>query len=175
MLRATRPHSWPLAGPARLACIVTLSALLQGCAGSGWQPPTVMIATAGGAQTIYSPAPPPDVLPGPPPGLANAVPPASQAVGRDGAYAGTADPFVTDGGLCSQTLRIEGFRVQGDRVRYGQFRGRIYNGNELQMARGNDWLLGQFYGPTFHGQLMTYAVHDRPACSFIVNLERVAG
>jgi len=178
MLIATRPHSWPIAVPAWLACLAALSVLLQGCAGSDWQPPTVMVATAMGATTIYPPGaaqPAPDVLPAQPPGSANAPLPVGTPARRDGDYAGWADPFVTDGGLCGQTLRIEGFHVRGDRVRFGRFRGRINNGNALQMAGGSDWLIGQFYGVIFHGQLMTYAVRGRPSCSFIVRLERVAG
>jgi hypothetical protein len=178
MLKSTRPHSWPIAVPARLAWLVALSALLGGCAGSDWQPPTVMAASAMGAKTIYPPAaarPAPDALPAPPAGLANAAPPAGTPAGHDGDYAGWADPLATDGGLCAQTLRIEGFRVLGDRVSFGQFRGRIDSENGLQMAGGNDWLIGQFYGATFQGQLMTYDTHSRPGCSFIVRLERVAG
>lgn len=178
MLIATRPHSWPIAVPARLACLAALSVLSQGCAGSDWQPPTVMVASAMGATTIYPPAaarPAPDVLPAAPAALANAAPPAGTPAGHDGEYAGWADPLMSDGGLCMLTLRIEGFRVLGDRVSFGQFRGRIDSGNGLQMAGGNDWLIGQFNGATFHGQLMTYATHSRPACSFIVRLERVAG
>ena len=175
MLKATRPRSWPHTALARLVCIAALSALLQGCAGSDWQRPTVIAASAMGAKTIYPPAAERDVLPAPPPGLANTPPPAGQPAGRDGAYAGTADPFVTDGGLCGQTLRIEGFQVVGDRVRFDRFHGRIDREDGLQMAYGNEWLIGQFYGATFHGQLMTYAVHGRPACSFIISLERVGG
>jgi hypothetical protein len=178
MLKTTRPHSWPIAVPARLAWLVALSALLGGCTGSDWQPPRVMLATAMGATTIYTPAaarPADDVLPAPPAGLANAASAAGTPAGHDGNYAGWADPFVTDGGLCRQTLRIEGFHVLGDQVSFGQFRGRIDSGNGVQMAGGSDWLIGQFYGVTFHGQLMTYAAHNRPACSFIVRLERVAG
>jgi hypothetical protein len=125
MLKTTRPHSWPIAVPARLAWLVALSALLGGCTGSDWQPPTVMLATSVGATTIYAPAaarPADDVLPGPPAGLANAASAAGPPAGHDGDYAGWADPFVTDGGLCGQTLRIEGFHVLGDRVSFGRQR-----------------------------------------------------
>jgi hypothetical protein len=178
MLMPTRPHPRPIAVPARLACLAVLSVLLQGCAGSDWQPPTVMAASTMGATTIYPPAaaqPAPDVLPAPPAGLVNAAPPAGTPAGHDGDYAGWAEPLMSDGGLCLQTLRIEGFRVRDDRVSFGRFRGRIDSEAGLQMAGGNDWLIGQFDGATFHGQLLTYATHSRPSCSFIVKLERVAG
>jgi hypothetical protein len=178
MSQASRMFWWPIVVPARLVCLVAMSVLLQGCTGSDWQPPTVMVATAMGATTIYPPAaarPADDVLPGPPAGLANAASPGGPPAGPDGDYAGWADPLVTDGGLCGQTLRIEGFHVLGDRVSFGEYRGRIDGGNGVQMAAGSDWLIGQFYGATFHGQLMTYAAHSRPACSFSVRLERVVG
>jgi hypothetical protein len=178
MLKTTRPHSWPIAVPARLASLVALSALLGGCAGSDWQPPTVIAASTMGAKTIYprdAARPAADVLPMPPAGSATAAPPASSPAGHDGVYAGWADPLATDGGLCMQTRRIEGFRVLGDRVSYGQFRGRIDSENGLQMAGGNDWLIGQFDGTTFHGQLLTYFTQSRPGCSFVLRLERVAG
>jgi hypothetical protein len=178
MLKTTRPHSWPIAVPARLVCLVALSALLAGCTGSGWQPPTVMAASVMGAKTIYPPdaaQPTADVLPTPPAGSANAASSVGAPAEHDGDYAGWAYPLVTDGGLCTQTLRIAGFRVLGGRVSFGQYRGRIDSENGLQMAGGTNWLIGQFYGVTFRGQLMTYATHNRPGCSFIVRLERVAG
>jgi hypothetical protein len=172
-VKAGRAHWWPTVAAVRLACVAAVSALLQGCSASGWQPPTVLLATSGGATTLYQPAAAreaSEVLPVPPPGL---VP--GQVARPDGTYAGTADPLVTDGGLCVRTLRIEGFQVVGDRVRFGRFHGRIDQSNGVQMPYGNEWLVGQFGDGTFHGYLMTYDVHSRPGCSFILSLERVAG
>jgi hypothetical protein len=178
MLIATRLPACPIAVAVRLARAAVLSVLLQGCTASDWQPPTVMVAAGTSVTTIYPSAAvgeAPDVLPGAPPGLANVPPSAGQSVGRNGVYVGTADPLVTNGGLCGQTLRVEGFRVVGDHVRYGRFHGRIDPANGLQMAYGNQWLIGQFENGSFHGLLMTTEVHGRPGCTFMVSLGRIAG
>jgi hypothetical protein len=98
-----------------------------------------------------------------------------QLAGRDGDYVGTADPYVTDGGLCIRTQPVGDFHVRGDEVRFGRFDGRIERGDNLQMVYDGGWLVGQFQGGTFHGQLMTYTKPGTPACSFMVSLRRVAG
>ena len=52
-----------------------------------------------------------------------------------------------------QTRKVGNFFVRGNSVRYERFRGRIDANNGLQMINGNQYIIGQFEGATFHGQL----------------------
>jgi hypothetical protein len=94
-------------------------------------------------------------------------------VNRTGSYAGTAVPLETGGGLCIQTEKVGNFHVRGNSVRYGRFRGRIDANNGLQMVNGNQWIIGQFEGATFHGQLDLPGGFNNPGCTFMLSLERV--
>ncbi len=152
--------------------LAVMCLLLLGCSG---QPPTVVLDTPGGVTPIYSPPPTmPGGLVGPPPGMENSAQPAPSqpTVPRNGNYAGTAEPLQTGGGLCLETRQVSGFRVQGNAVRYGGFRGTIDANNGLQMAYGQDWIIGQFEGATFHGQLALNRRFDNPGCTYVLNLQR---
>ena len=149
--------------------------LLAGCGGGV---PNVVIDTAAGPTPLYPPAP---GIPGaPPPGLAmppmgpnSPVPP--PIVDRSGTYAGIAEPLNTGGGLCISNRKVSGFRVRGNSIRFGQYRGTIAPDNGVQMVAAQSWIYGQFEGPIFRGQL------DLPGrgrfgaqgCTYMLTLERV--
>jgi hypothetical protein len=152
------------------ACLVATCLLLFGCSG----PPTVLLDTPTGVVPLSSPAPVTSGgLAAPPPGLEPASPPPAQGVSRDGGYTGTATVLDTAGGLCTDTLKVSGFAVRGNSARFGGFRGTIGPDGGLQMVYGQDWIIGQFEGATFHGQLSTMGRFDSPGCTYMLNLERI--
>jgi hypothetical protein len=172
----TRKNEWlqPINGPTSrciaLALRLALACLpLFGCSGG----PTVMVDTPSGVLPLDAPAPAmPGGLAGPPPGLEPTSPIAAQGVGRDGTYTGTATVLVTGGGLCRDTLTVSGFTVRGSRARFGGFRGTIAADGGLQMVYGRDWIVGQFEGASFHGQLDVLGRFDSPGCNYMLNLQR---
>jgi hypothetical protein len=151
---------------------VTACLLLLGCSGGG---PTVLVDTPMGAQVLYSPGPVmPNGLPPPPPGLDAALPTPGQIVDRSGSYAGTAVPLSTAGGSCISTVNVKGFHVHGNSVRFGGFRGRIDANNGLQMAYGQNWIVGQFEGPVFYGQIdFNGRGAFGPGCTYALTLQRI--
>jgi hypothetical protein len=99
-------------------------------------------------------------------------PSAGQAVRRDGRYAGNGVVLTTDGGLCTEPLTISRFVVKGNSARFGRFHGTIDADGGLQMAYGGTWIVGQFEGAVFRGQLSVPGLHQRPGCTYILSLER---
>jgi hypothetical protein len=158
----------------RLAGRACVCLLLLGCSGgNGPQLPTVVLATPTGVVPVYSPPPAmPGGVIGPPANLENTPPVPAQQVDRNGNYTGTAEPLDTGGGLCVTTRKVGNFRVHGNRVRYGGFRGTIDANNGLQMVSGTNWIIGQFEGATFHGQLDLMGRFGSPGCSYMFNLQR---
>jgi len=150
--------------------------LLGGCSG---QAPNIVLDTPTGTAPIYTPAPPgmPGGAIGAPPGLDNPTAAQTQAFSgdRSGNYAGTAVPLDTGGGICISTKRVINFRVRGDRVSFGRFRGTIDPNGGLQMPNGQDWIVGQFEGARFHGQLdlSGRGRFGQPGCTYMLSLERV--
>ena len=147
-------------------------ALLAGCSGN--QFPSVEVATPTGVTPIYTPPGP--VMPGgqapPPPGLEAPLAAPAQPIQRSGDYEGTLVPLDSGGGSCLNTIRIEGFHVRGNAVRFGEYRGTIDANGGLQMPFRDSWIIGQFEDARFHGQ------YDPPGsfgmgCSFTMNLQRV--
>jgi hypothetical protein len=158
------------AGPR--ACLVAACLVVFGCSGA----PNVVLDTPTGPVALYSPAPAvPGGQVGPPPGM-DVMPPSGPAApsnaGRNGSYTGTAEPLDTGGGLCISTQAIDGFIVRGTSVRYGGFRGRIAADSGLQMVYGQDWIIGQFEGPTFHGQLDIQGRFGSFGCTYMLSLRR---
>src|SRR5262245_35024661 len=144
--------------------------VLFGCSGG----PSVVMDTPTGVTPIYTP--PPDMPGGgigPPPGMQTSLPVPSQMGDRTGRYAGTAVPLNTGGGTCLETQKVDNFVVRGNSVRYGPFRGRIDANNGLQMVNGNEWIVGQFDGATFRGQLDLPSTFNFLGCSYMFSLERV--
>jgi len=167
------------ANAAAWSALAVLCPLLLACSGNnGWQPPTVVLDTPSGPTPIYSPTPTPTPtmpggLVGPPPGLETSATPVPASPGsRGGSYSGVAEPLQTGGGLCLQTRPVSGFHVRGNTVRYGGFRGTIDANNGLQMVYGRDWIIGQFDGATFHGQLDLNGRFGAPGCTYELSLQR---
>jgi hypothetical protein len=150
--------------------LVPLCLVLFGCSG----PPTVVLDTPTGVVPLDSPVPVamPGGLAAPPPGLEPMSPLPAKAVSRNGTYTGTAIVLVTNGGLCTDTLKVSGFDVQGNSARFGGFRGTIAPDGRVQMVYGQDWIAGQFDGATFHGQLDLLGRFGSPGCTYMLNLER---
>jgi hypothetical protein len=163
----------PVGAPGQVSAAVAgvLCVLLAGCSGTA---PTVLLDTPTGVKPIYQPSPAmPGGLVGPPPGLNGQPPPPVRRGDLSGTYAGTAVPLNTGGGLCIQNQRVGGFRVRGNSVRYGGFRGTIAPGGSVQMVYGQDWIFGQFEGATFRGQLDLRGRFGAPGCTYQFSLERV--
>src|SRR5689334_24143913 len=149
-----------------------LCLLLASCGGG----PTVLLDTPTGVTPIYTPSPDmPGGLVAPPPGLANSLPPPAQSANRNGTYSGTAVPLDTGGGICVSNQQVGNFRVRGNSVRYGGFRGRIQPDGGLQMVYGQNWIIGQFEGATFHGQLDLNARFNEQGCTYMLSLQRTGG
>jgi hypothetical protein len=157
----------------RPATFGTLCLMLVACSGG----PSIVLDTPTGPTPIYTPSPPTPAMPGggigPPPGMQGSLPPPTQAINRSGSYAGTAVPLDTGGGICVQSEKVGNFFVRGNSVRYGRFRGRIDANNGLQMINGNQWIVGQFDGATFHGQLDLPGGLNFSGCTYMLSLERV--
>ena len=93
---------------------------------------------------------------------------------RDGYYRGTSSVMFSGGGRCMGTQQVSGFRVHGDRVDFNGFHGRIDANNGVQMHHGLDWLVGQFEGSVFVGQLEIGKWSSKPSCVYMLRLERHA-
>jgi hypothetical protein len=162
------------AKPARAGlkiCLVHACMFVFGCSG----PPTVLLDTPTGVVPLNAPAP---VMPGglaaPPPGLEPSSPLPAQGISRDGNYTGTATVLDTGGGLCTETLKVSDFVVRGATARFGGFRGTIAADGGVQMVYGQDWIVGQFEGATFRGQLNILGRFGSPGCTYVLNLGRTA-
>jgi hypothetical protein len=112
-------------------------------------------------------------LAAPPAGL-DPNPPTAAGGDKSGIYSGIAVPLNTGGGLCISNQTISGFKVNGNSVRWGRFRGTIAADNGLQMVNGNTWVFGQFVGGRFDGQMSTSTRVSGPGCSFRMSLERTS-
>ncbi len=71
----------------------------------------------------------------------------------NGVYSGIASPLGTGGGNCLADQKVTNFRVSGNSVRWGGFRGTIDRNGGVQIAYGGNWLFGQFIGTQFSGVL----------------------
>lgn len=168
-----RPTGGARSARARLKVLVSVGLMLSSCS----SPPTVLLDTPNGLVPLDSPAPSsamPAGLAGPPPGLEPSPPPlrAVQGGSRDGLYTGTATVLVTDGGLCTDTLKVSDFAARGNSARFGGFRGTIGADGGVQMYYGQDWITGQFEGATFRGQMVVQGRFDSPGCTYMLNLAR---
>jgi hypothetical protein len=159
------------------ACLVPACLTLFGCTvQTGLPGPNVILDTPTGPVPLNSPAPAPVMpggLAGPPPGLEPSLPVPTQAVSRNGTYTGTAEVLSTAGGTCLNGTKVDNFKVHGSSVRFGGFRGTIAPDGGLQMVFGGTWIVGQFEGATFRGQVDDIGGRwSGPGCTFILTLER---
>jgi hypothetical protein len=157
------------------ACLVPACLALLGCTvQTGLPGPNVIFDTPMGPVPLNTPAPggPGSGLAAPPPNLEPTLPAPAQAVSRDGRYAGIAQVLTTGGGLCIKPVTISGFIVRGNSARFGGFRGTIDPEGGVQMYYGGNWIVGQFEGGSFRGQLSYSARFSGNGCTYILNLER---
>jgi hypothetical protein len=93
----------------------------------------------------------------------------------DGVYSGIASLLSTGGGNCLTNQKVTNFRVSGNSVHWGGFRGTIDRNRGVQIAYGGDWLFGEFIGTQFSGVLQRTGNlrHRNPACYYRLLLQRV--
>jgi len=91
----------------------------------------------------------------------------------DGVYRGTSR-VLSGAGRCFGTQRVEGFHVRGNVARWQGYRGTIDPGGGVQMHFGQEWIVGQFRGNIFMGQLEIggWSRNDS-SCVYGLALERV--
>lgn len=94
--------------------------------------------------------------------------PRGTAFGHDGTYAGDAQALNSAGAQCSAFMRSNGFQVEGRRVAFGPFRGRIADNGELKMIYGQNTIVGRFIGNEFRGVID----FQTPPCSYAMRLRR---
>lgn len=152
------------------------------------RPATAVLALAGGLllgacqpqqQGVYfdaSALPPPGNLTSPPGGAPSgaaagpAGAPAAMRPGFDGAYSGSMYRTSDPGGMsCAEQVPIYQFSVRNNVVQFGQFRGApIAPDGSVQLQEGQLWLVGQFDGRGFVGDLRPWGV----ACGYRMMLNR---
>ncbi len=163
---------------ARVQLVAGLTVLWLGLAGCSG-PPTVQLATPNGPQVLFSPQPampqggPAGTIPPPANLMPGAAPSPAQPVSRNGTFTGSANLMSSYGNMCQETVRVVGFRVSGNRVRFGRFHGTIDSNDGLQMVSNQQWIVGQFEGATFHGQV-TFWTREGPGCTYVLSLERTS-
>ena len=97
---------------------------------------------------------------------------------RDGVYVGTADVLVNGGYRCRTPMSISNFRVDGDTVRFGGFRGTIAaDGSVPQTVFRGMWFTGRFDGPNFVGHVNAFddSTTLLNACTFAISVTRQTG
>jgi hypothetical protein len=144
----------PLATPRIAAGTAALALLLGACTYNG---PTVQApGPAGPAAPVETGAPPP-------PGMGAAEAPAP----RSGPYAGTGFVLRNQGAVCPQQIRVTNFVVNGERVRFGAYRGVIQPDGSLHMQAGPTYVYGQFVGSHFDGRFW----RPPPGCTYDLSLD----
>lgn len=91
-------------------------------------------------------------------------------------YAGTGtqfkDPgatFALQASACAKPIRIEGWKVTGDRVTYDRFSGVVQPDGSLTMKSGEDYIFGRYTGTHFEGRLWS----PPPGCAYSIVLDPV--
>jgi hypothetical protein len=123
--------------------------------------------------TMHQPGLPPMTIRSP------AAPPPSSALSSqpvtpgslNGVYSGIARPLA---GNCLTAQKVTNFRVLGNSVRWGVFRGTIDRNRGVQMAYRGNRLFGKFIGTQFSGVLQRAGNPwiRGPACSYRLLLQR---
>lgn len=146
-------------------CLGAAWLALCGCTGQSGTPlPWVLLSTPVGPVPLNAPARAAGMQP-------QAAAPV-RAVSRDGLYAGSAEVLSTGGNMCQSGIKVADFGVQGNSVRFGSFRGTISADGDLEMVYGQTWIIGQFAGATFHGQLAMPGMQGMPGCTYMLSLVR---
>ncbi len=149
----TRPAAWPVV---RRLCVVLVAMAAAGC--------TMQTNGMGSSVTLHTPGSVP-AHPAITPGAIAAAsgPPPS------GAFAGTGHLNAYFGSGCRSEITVNRFVVDGDRVRYLGFRGRIEGGTFLRMQSGDAYIYGIFDGDRFTGHLW----RPTPQCTYDLVLSHV--
>jgi hypothetical protein len=163
-----RDNLWP--AHALAASLSAIWLTLAGCSGTS----PVMLDTPGGPVTLNTAPPPPSGGLAAPP--QNLEPPQAAAqttpISLDGSYTGSMAVLVSNGNQCQNSTPVHGFRVTGNRVRFGGFRGTIQPDGSLQMTYGDIWIIGRFEATSFKGQANFPGPFDGPGCAYLMNLQR---
>ena len=62
---------------------------------------------------------------------------------------------------CPPELTLKNFRVEGNQVRFGGFRGTIQPDGSVQIPNRDVWLTGRFAGTEFRGEFTQYGGRGR--------------
>ena len=106
------------------------------------------------------------------------VAPVSVAAGPfDGLYTGTAVVEVNPEFGCTRQIPVGGFRVDGNAVRFGAFRGTVAPDGSATLLFGYSTMVGRFADNGFQGRIALYPMlqWDKEACVYRASLGRVAG
>jgi len=94
----------------------------------------------------------------------------------DGVYTGTAVVKANTNFACGEQIPLGGFRVDGNTIRFGGFRGKVEPDGSASLSFGRNQMNGRFTGNTFHGEvtLITGSHLDWVSCTYRADLSRVA-
>lgn len=166
------------AGLLQTSLTAGLGFLVSACTAiyQGGGPPTVLVSSPFGPPRVVSGGtpnlPPGGNLAMPPANMEPVQPAAVPAGSRSGVYSGVATVLDTGGGVCLQNQTVRGFRVSGNKVRWGGFRGTIAPDNGVQMVFGTTWIYGQFVGDAFQGELTQWGNFNNPGCTYMMELRK---
>ena len=145
----------------RGACVLAVALLAGACTYSdtAGQPGTLTVRPPLSLPPVGAPPPPElgdtaqTIMQGPRP--ANAV------------YAGVMHSTFNPLGRCANPMRINGFKVNGDRVDFGLYRGTIGADGKLEMQYRDTWIYGQFVGTHFQGAYWA----PYPQCTYDISMD----
>ena len=87
----------------------------------------------------------------------------------DGVYEGQAT--VSDPGLpCQQMGTLNPMKVSGGHIDFGNLRGEVQPNGQVKLVFGQVYVVGQFEGTHFSGQIM----NPQPACNFNLSMDKVS-
>ena len=95
---------------------------------------------------------------------------AAGAIPASGTFAGIGSSLNNPENRCGSQIRLSRFVVDGDRVRFGGFRGTITPQGRVDMQMGSTFIIGRFVNDTFQGH--TWA--PPPGCNYELILNRVS-
>lgn len=100
--------------------------------------------------------------------LDGCTPPGPTTTAYDGLYRGQAT--VADPGLpCQQLGTLNPMRVSGGHVDFGNLTGWVQQNGQVNLVFGQVYLVGQFQGTHFSGQI----INPQPACNFNLSMDKV--
>lgn len=153
-------------------CVVGCTTVYQ----PGVPPITTLDLPVTGSIVVNPPPPPPPIverrLRVPPSDVPPVPSELTSASGWSGSYAGWASMINAQPGRCAADMRITNFRVTGDQVRFGRFRGRVAPDGRLQLVEGQNTIVGGFRDGHFEGQMSFAASDQAVGCVYLMTLDR---